>query len=123
NPKVTGANSEQATGDTVAPKPDLVRHYSVGELIRAGIFDNKLFVLLAVLIYPVSQTDILEERLLSWLEANVTFIEQSLWLNIGLAIAVLSLLFVLAIAVTVVNFYSLTLTINNQRYQTRQGLF
>lgn len=114
----------EAFGESTAQssEPDLVRSYGIGELVRAGIYDNKLFVLLAVLIYPVSQTDILEDRLVPWLEANITFIEQSLWLNIGLAAAALSLLFVLAIAVTVVNFYNLTLTIDNQRYQTRQGL-
>lgn len=117
------ASAEPSAVDTASIKPDLVRQYSVGELIRAGVFDNKLFVLLAVLIYPISQTDILEERLVPWLEANVTFIEQSLWLNLGLAAAALSLLFVLAIAVTVVNYYNLMLTIDNQRYQTRQGLF
>ena len=119
---VSATAAEDDVGAAPASQPDLVRSYGIGELVRAGIYDNKLFVLLAVLIYPVSQTDILEDRLVPWLEANITFIEQSLWLNIGLAAAALSLLFVLAIAVTVVNFYNLTLTIDNQRYQTRQGL-
>ncbi|MBR9908349.1 MAG: PH domain-containing protein [Gammaproteobacteria bacterium] len=120
---VSATAAEDDVDAAPAPQPDLVRSYGIGELVRAGIYDNKLFVLLAVLIYPVSQTDILEDRLVPWLEANITFIEQSLWLNIGLAAAALSLLFVLAIAVTVVNFYNLTLTIDNPRYQTRQGLF
>lgn len=117
------ADAEPPSSSTASITPDLVRHYNISELVRAGIYDNKLFVLLAVLIYPVSQTDILEDHLVPWLEANVAFVEQSIWLNIGLAAAVLLLLFVLAIAVTVVNFYNLTLTIDNQRYQTRQGLF
>lgn len=101
---------------------DLERRYGIGELIRAGIFDNKLFVLLAVLIYPLSQTDVLEERVVPWLETNVTFLEESIWLNVGVAIAFLAVLFVLAIGVTVVTNYNLTLSIAKQRFQTRAGL-
>jgi len=122
-PQAQSQPSHAAQPSDTDANPDFIRHFGLSELIRAGIVDNKLFVLLAVLIYPVSQTDMLDERLVPWLEANVQFIDQSMWLNIGLAMAVLSLLFVLAIAVTVIHFYNLTLTINQQRYQTRAGLF
>lgn len=101
---------------------DLERHYGLGELIRAGIFDNKLFVLLAVLIYPISQTEILEEHVVPWLEANVKFLEESIWLNAAVAMAFLAVLFVLAIGVTVVTNYNLTLSIVEHRFQTRAGL-
>jgi uncharacterized membrane protein YdbT with pleckstrin-like domain len=101
---------------------DLERQYGLAELIRAGIFDNKLFVLLAVLIYPLSQTEVLEERVLPWLEANITFLEESMWLNVGVVVVCLTALFVLAIGVTVVTNYNLTLTIAKQRFQTRAGL-
>lgn len=58
----------------------------------------------------------------AWLEANIGFIESSLWLNVGLVLAVLSLLFVLAIAVTVITYYDLAVSINGDRYQARSGL-
>lgn len=120
---VGGQAQDELAASSNNPQPEFVRQFGMAELIRAGIVDNKLFVLLAVLIYPVSQTDILEDHLVPWLEANVQFIEQSIWLNAGLAMAALALLFVLAIAVTVIHFYNLTLTIYKQRYQTRSGLF
>ena len=119
------ASEQNAPTDAAQPENapvDLERHYGLGELIRAGVFDNKLFVLLAVLIYPLSQTDVLEDRVVPWLEANVTFLEESIWLNVGVATAFLAVLFVLAIGVTVVTNYNLTLTIAKQRFQTRAGL-
>lgn len=112
----------ELNGDA-ATVPDLQRHFSLAEIIRAGIIDNKVFVLLAVLIYPLSQTDILEERVVPWLEENIQFIEQSIWLNVGLVTATLLLLFTLAIGVTVVSYYNLTFTVEKQRYQARSGLF
>lgn len=105
------------------PQADTEMTFSMSEIVRAGIMDNKIFVLLAVLIYPLSQTDVLEENLVPWLEANVSFLEESLWLNIGLAGAALSLLFILAIGVTLVRYYNLHFSILNERYQARSGLF
>ncbi|WP_417685776.1 PH domain-containing protein [Pseudidiomarina gelatinasegens] len=117
-------DSESNTGsvDESAQHIDLQRNYSLREIVRAGIMDNKIFVLLAVLIYPLSQTDVLEEQLVPWLEANVKFIEQSLWLNVGLVVTALVVLFTLAIGVTIASYYNLQFTIANQRYQARSGL-
>lgn len=119
------ADSELAIADSEKTEPpaDTEMTFSMSEIVRAGIMDNKIFVLLAVLIYPLSQTDVLEETLVPWLEANVSFIEESLWLNIGLAVAALSLLFILAIGVTLVRYYNLHFSILNERYQARSGLF
>ncbi|SFR56766.1 Uncharacterized membrane protein YdbT, contains bPH2 (pleckstrin homology) domain [Pseudidiomarina maritima] len=123
------AQSTQLTPETdsdagaieAAPETEVV--FSLKEIIRAGIMDNKVFVLLAVLIYPLSQTDVLEETVVPWLEANIAFLEESLWLNVALIVAALALLFVLAIGVTLVRYYNLHFSILNKRYQAKAGLF
>ncbi|MDS0218836.1 hypothetical protein D3795_08570 [Pseudidiomarina andamanensis] len=104
-----------------SPETEVV--FSLKEIIRAGIMDNKIFVLLAVLIYPLSQTDVLEETVVPWLEANIAFLEESLWLNVALIVAAPIVLFVLAIGVTLVRYYNLHFSILNKRYQAKAGLF
>ncbi|WP_198678590.1 PH domain-containing protein [Pseudidiomarina marina] len=120
--KATTENTVADREQTEAPAETELT-FSMSEIVRAGIMDNKIFVLLAVLIYPLSQTDMLEERLVPWLEANVSFLEESLWLNIGLAVAALAVLFILAVGVTLIRYYNLHFSILNERYQARSGLF
>ncbi|MGI0154269.1 PH domain-containing protein [Pseudidiomarina sp. WS423] len=117
-----GATTE-ATQAATAEEPQWQTQFNLAEIIKAGVIDNKIFVLLALLSYPLSQTDWLQEQMVPWLEANIGFIESSLWLNVGLVLAVLSLLFVLAIAVTVITYYGLAVSIDGDRYQARSGLF
>lgn len=122
HPSQSTSEAKASSTATDAPAETEVM-FSLKEIIRAGIMDNKIFVLLAVLIYPLSQTDVLEETVVPWLEANITFLEESLWLNVALIAAALALLFVLAIGVTLVRYYNLHFSILNKRYQAKAGLF
>ncbi len=99
------------------------QRFPVSEIVRAGIIDNKLFVLLAVLIYPMSQLDLLEDYVVPWVQANVSWLsEGNAWLLVsGAVIAGLALLFLLAIVVSLITYHDLHLTIQGERFQAKSG--
>ncbi|KFZ31002.1 hypothetical protein IDSA_07990 [Pseudidiomarina salinarum] len=112
------------SGSQEQSEPDYQRQFSLPDIIRAGIIDNKIFVLLAVLAYPLSQLDIMEDYIVPWLETNTQWLDtDNWWVAPLLGIAVLAVLFVLAIGVSIVRYYGLSLTIDGGRYQARGGLF
>ena len=99
------------------------QHFPVSEIIRAGIIDNKLFVLLAVLIYPITQLDLLDDYVVPWVQANVSWLsEDNAWLFVSAAVvAGLALLFLLAIIVSLVTYHDLRLSIRGERFQAKSG--
>lgn len=102
-----------------------VQHFPTREIIRAGIIDNKLFVLLAVLVYPVSQLDLLEDYVVPWVQANVSWLNDSnAWLfATGAVIAGFVILFLLAIVVNLITYHDLKLSIDGERFQAKSGAF
>lgn len=113
----------EPTESTGASANVFEQRFPVSEIIRAGIIDNKLFVLLAVLIYPVSQLDLLEDYVVPWVQANVAWLsEDNAWLLVsGAVIAGLVLLFLLAIIVSLITYHDLHLTIQGERFQAKSG--
>lgn len=117
-------NSAPAADDaTVSVDADVEQHFPTSEIIRAGIIDNKLFVLLAVLIYPISQLDLLDDYVVPWVQANVSWLsEDNAWLLVsGAVIAGLAVLFLLAIIVSLVTYHDLKLSIRGARFQAKSG--
>ncbi|MFC0446304.1 PH domain-containing protein [Pseudidiomarina halophila] len=104
-------------------EPELTKRFPVAEIIRAGIIDNKLFVLLAVLIYPISQLDLLENYIVPWVEQHLDwFNTESAWIiGVGMVIGTFAVLFLAAIVVSLLTFHDLTLTVNGDRYQAKSG--
>lgn len=102
---------------------DMEQHFPVSEIVRAGIIDNKLFVLLAVLIYPLSQLDILDDYVVPWVQANVSWLsEENAWLFAsGAVIAGLVVLFLLAIIVSLLTYHDLKLSVQGERFQAKSG--
>lgn len=105
------------------PAPTLSQHFSTAEIIRAGIIDNKLFVLLAVLIYPAGQLDLFDNYIEPWLDQHLSWFSQdSAWVLVVLIFAVpLLLLFLFAIVMSLVMYHDLTVTIDGDRFQARSG--
>ncbi|WP_198678771.1 PH domain-containing protein [Pseudidiomarina insulisalsae] len=120
---VSETSAETATES--AATPDVEQHFPASEIVRAGIIDNKLFVLLAVLIYPVSQLDLLENYVVPWVQAHVSWLSSdNAWLLVGGAtVAGLALLFLLAIVVSLITYHDLHLSISGERFQARSGAF
>ena len=114
--------TEQASS-SAEPEVDLQKSFPTSEIIRAGIIDNKLFVLLAVLAYPMSQLDLLEDYVVPWVEANLGWLntEQAWLLTAAAVVGVLTLLFVAAIVVSLLTYHDLTLTLHGDRFQARSG--
>ncbi|CAB0150912.1 hypothetical protein PSI9734_01351 [Pseudidiomarina piscicola] len=106
-----------------SPAPVLEKSFSSAEIVRAGIIDNKLFVFLAVLIYPISQFDLLDNYVEPWVTAHMDWFSSDLaWLMaIGVAVSALVLLFFGAIVISLLTFHDLKLTSDGERYQARSG--
>ncbi len=119
----TAAGEASDAGSEEQSEPDYQRQFSLPDIVRAGVIDNKIFVLIAVLAYPLSQLDIMENYIVPWLETHTQWLDTSnWWVAPLLGMAVLAMLFVLAIGVSVVRYYGLSLTIAGGRYQARGGL-
>lgn len=103
--------------------PLLTKSFSTAEIIRAGIIDNKLFVLLAVLIYPITQLDLLDDYVIPWVQQHLSwFNSDSAWMiGAGLAVGSLALLFLAAIVVSLLTYHDLTLSIDGERFQAKSG--
>ncbi|PTB84750.1 hypothetical protein C9940_05830, partial [Pseudidiomarina aestuarii] len=97
--------------------------FSVGELIRAGIIDNRVFLLLALLLYPLSQLDDFYDQAGDWLVANFSFLQEgNWWVYGGIVTGFVALLFIAAIFLSVVQYHNLTVSVRNNRFQARGGL-
>lgn len=97
--------------------------FSVGELIRAGIIDNRVFLLLALLLYPLSQLDDFYDQAGDWLVANFSFLQEgNWWIYGGIVTGFIALLFIAAIFLSVVQYHNLTVSVRNNRFQARGGL-
>ncbi|MDN7125317.1 PH domain-containing protein [Pseudidiomarina terrestris] len=119
----SGQRQESAAADTKEDAARITKHFPVAEIIRAGIIDNKLFVLLAVLIYPISQLDLLEDYVVPWVQQHLAwFNSESAWIiGAGIAVGSLAVLFLAAIAVSLLTYHDLTLTIEGERFQAKSG--
>ncbi|MGQ4277413.1 PH domain-containing protein [Pseudidiomarina sp. E22-M8] len=113
--------SQNSTTNT--SNPVLTKSFPTAEIIRAGIIDNKLFVLLAVLIYPASQLDLLDNYVVPWVEQHLDwFNTESAWIiGVGMTVGALAVLFLAAIVISLLTFHGLTLTVNGERYQAKSG--
>lgn len=114
------------TGPTAAdetPSDTEQQTFSIGELIRVGIIDNRVFLLMALLLYPLSQLDDFYDQLGDWLIANFTFLQEGNWFTYGgLVISFIVLLFIAAIFLSIVQYHNLTVSVHNNRFQARSGL-
>ncbi len=117
-PRTNSAETAETESTSTA---EYQRQFSLGEIVRAGIMDNKLFVALALIIYPMSQVDVFEEHILPWMENNLLFLDNAMWMSIAFLGSILVLLFLGSLAFTVLRYYDLTLNIANQRFQARGG--
>ncbi|RUO75067.1 hypothetical protein CWI80_07000 [Pseudidiomarina sediminum] len=123
----TQTQAPQTSGapTTPAEEPGFRQHFSTAEIIRAGIIDNKLFVLLALLLYPAGQFDVFDNYIEPWLDQHLSWFSQdTAWLLVVLIFVVpILVLFILAIVVSLVLFHDLTVTIEGDRFQARSGAF
>lgn len=117
----TDAVAEQAV-DTAVTKPVKHIQFPLGEVFRAGLIDNKIFVIFAVLMYPITQGDFFEELVIPWLTKQLSFIQSSAIMSIGIVVLTILVMFFIAIGLTMLRYYSLQLTVVDQLYQARMGL-
>ncbi|WP_258807899.1 PH domain-containing protein [Pseudidiomarina sp. CB1] len=119
----TASSRASSSSTSSQDETELEQHFPVSEIIRAGIIDNKLFVLLAVLIYPISQLDLLDDYVVPWVQANVSWLsEDNAWLLVsGAVVAGLAILFLLAIIVSLITYHDLKLSIRGERFQAKSG--
>lgn len=97
--------------------------FPIGEVFRAGLIDNKIFVIFAVLMYPITQGSFFEDTIIPWFNEQLSFIQDSALLSISIVVVTLAVILFLAIGLTMLRYYGLELTVADQRYQARMGLF
>lgn len=119
----TTTSTTESAGTAAEPEMDLQKSFPTSEIIRAGIIDNKLFVLLAVLAYPMSQIDLLEDYVIPWVDAHLGWLntEQAGLLTAAAVAGLLALLFVASIVISLLTYHNLTLSLQDDRFQARSG--
>lgn len=102
---------------------DYQQQFSLGELLRGGLMDNKIWLLMAVLVYPLSQLNVFEDYLAPWLEQQAVVWAQTPAMTVAVAVVIgLLLLFAAGLLMTLITDYGLTLTIGKGRFQAQSGL-
>ncbi|CAI8152994.1 MAG: Uncharacterised protein [Pseudidiomarina mangrovi] len=117
------AMSDEADTTSLAQQVDYRLQFSLGELLRGGLMDNKVWLLMAVLVYPMSQLNVFEDYVAPWLQQQAVVWSQTPAVTVTIAvISGVIALFVAGLLVTLVTNYRLTLTIHNGRFQAQAGL-
>lgn len=110
--------------DTFVTEQDTYQQqFSVPELLRGGLMDNKVWLLLAVLGYPLSQLNVFENYIGPWLEQQSVSWAQTPAVTVAVAVlAGIILLFLAGLIMTLMTDYGLTLRIANNRFHAQSGL-
>lgn len=125
-PPTADAEVEGDAAEVTAPTFTL--RLPLSEVARYGLIYNPILLLLPILIYPLSQADVLDDYVLPQLEALTNSILQytdaeHAWLGL-LVVVVLALFIVVGLSVilAVVRFYNFSLQAARGRYHAKSGL-
>ncbi|RUO26828.1 hypothetical protein CWE09_09095 [Aliidiomarina minuta] len=122
--------SDEQNGTATESKSDAISiALPLSEVARYGLIYNPVLLLIPILLYPLSQLNLLDEWLLPKLEDlqanfNGSELEQYGWLFfLALLVAALLIVIVASVIIAIIRFYGFTLTITGNRYQSKAGLF
>lgn len=102
---------------------DYQQQFSLAELLRGGLMDNKIWLLLAVLVYPLSQLNVFEDHVAPWLEQQSVVWNQTPAVTVAATVIVgILLLFTLGLVMTLITDYGLTLKVAKGRFHAQAGL-
>jgi putative membrane protein len=102
---------------------DYQQQFSLRELMRGGLMDNKIWLLLAVLVYPLSQLNVFEDHVAPWLEQQTEVWNQTPAVTVTVTVIVtIVLLFVLGLVMTLITDYGLSLKVAKGRFYAQAGL-
>lgn len=101
---------------------------SLGEVVRAGLIDNMAFVVLAVIVYPLSQLNVFENYVEPYLDAHASELADNGWvIGIGSVLIVFILMLLLSVLASIIRYYGFTLQLSGhglkRKFQARSGLF
>ncbi|WP_127347419.1 PH domain-containing protein [Pseudidiomarina mangrovi] len=117
------AMSDEADTTSLAQQVDYRLQFSLGELLRGGLMDNKVWLLMAVLVYPMSQLNVFEDYVAPWLQQQAVAWSQTPAVTVTIAVVSgVIALFIAGLLVTLVTDYRLTLSIHKGRFQAQAGL-
>ncbi|WP_198677278.1 PH domain-containing protein [Pseudidiomarina taiwanensis] len=98
------------------------------EVVRAGLIDNMAFVVLAVIVYPLSQLKVFENYIEPYLEAHASELADNGWvIGIASVLSVFILMLLLSVLASIIRYYGFTLQLSGRglkrKFQARSGLF
>ena len=119
---------DETTEHDEVTAPTFSLHLPLREVARYGLIYNPILLLIPILIYPLSQADVLDDYVLPQLEALTNSILQYTeaeyaWL--GLLVVVIVALFIvigLSVVLAIVRFYNFSLQAARGRYHAKSGL-
>ncbi|MCC5879679.1 MAG: PH domain-containing protein [Idiomarina sp.] len=126
----TPVGGKAPTESTAAPaQPSFTMRLPLSEIARYGLIYNPILLLIPILIYPLSQADLLDDYLMPQLEAlsdSLLQYTEAEYAWLGLLVVVLVALLVvvlLSVLLSIVRFYDFTLQAADSRYHAKSGLF
>lgn len=121
--------SDHQGADAKTESDEVTITLPLSEVARYGLIYNPVLLLIPILLYPLSQFNMIDEWLLPRLEElqanfNGSELEQYGWLFFAsLLLIALVVVIIASVIIAIIRFHGFTLTITGNRYQSKAGLF